>query len=106
MKGVHPIFWPDGSATNPPIKEIGPSIVFEAAFHAEQGVDAHRSRVFGSCAGPIHAEPCRPRTATLGTPKSDTAPKRKTEFTKKRETHSHERAALARVSASQYRSSA
>ena len=65
MKGVHPIFWLDGRATNPPIEEIGPSIVFEAAFHAEQGVNICRSRVFGSRAGPIHAEPCRLRDRDL-----------------------------------------
>ena len=65
MKGVHPIFWPDGRATNPPIEEIGPSIVFEAAFHVEQGVGARRSRVFGSRLGSIHAEPCRPRDRDL-----------------------------------------
>ena len=61
MKGVHPTFWPDGSAASPPIEEIGPSIAFEAAFHAEHGVGARRSQVFGSRSGTIHAEPCRPR---------------------------------------------
>ena len=105
MKGVHPIFWLDGRATNPPIEEIGPSHVFKTAFHAEQGVDVCRSRVFGSRAGPIHAEPCRLRPQPSER-RNRTPPRRKTEFTKKRETHSHERAALARVSASQYRSSA
>ena len=61
MKGVHPTFWPDGSAASPPFEEVGPTHVFEAAFHAEHGVGARRSQVFGSRSGPIHAEPCRPR---------------------------------------------
>ena len=31
-------FWSDGSATNPPIKEFSPTIVFDAAFEGGQSV--------------------------------------------------------------------
>ena len=31
MKGVHPIFWPDGNATNPPIEEVGPTHCFRGS---------------------------------------------------------------------------
>ena len=55
-----------------------PSIALAPAFR----------RSLAAARGPIHAEPCAPWVATLGMPKSDTAPKRKTDFTKKvRRTH-------------------
>ncbi len=38
-RGVHPIFWLCGcGAASPPIEEVGPAPVFEAAFDGEHGV--------------------------------------------------------------------
>ena len=57
--------------------------VFKATSDAKQRVGARRSCVFGSRPG---TNPCRTvhtAVASLGMPKSDTAPKRKTDFTKK-----------------------
>ena len=34
--GVHPIYWSDGSATNPPFDEFSPKIVFDAAFEGDR----------------------------------------------------------------------
>ena len=50
---MHPIFWLCGcGAASPPIKEVGPAHVFEAAFDGEHGVGARfrptASRLFAS----------------------------------------------------------
>ena len=36
--GCIPFLWPSVGATNPPIKEVGPTIVFDTAFDSEQSV--------------------------------------------------------------------
>ena len=54
--GVVHIFGSSGcNAASPPIEEVGPAPVFEAAFDGEQGVGTRRLRVFGNCPG---IEPC------------------------------------------------
>ena len=70
-------------ATSPPFVEVGPTHVFVAASDAEQSVGERRSQVFGSRSGTSPCGTVQAATATLGKPKSDTAPKRKTDFTKK-----------------------
>ncbi len=45
---VHPFFWADGRATNPPIKKFSPAIVLNAAFEIDQSVaPAFGQRHFG-----------------------------------------------------------
>jgi len=63
--------------------KVGPTHVFVAASDAEQSVGERRSQVFGSRSWTSPCGTVQAATATLGTPKSDTAPKRKTDFTKK-----------------------
>ena len=41
LPGCVSFFWSDGcGATGPPVEEVGPSVVFDAAFGGEQGVGA------------------------------------------------------------------
>ena len=83
LGGSH-VFWSGGcDATSPPFVEVGPTHVFVAASDAEQSVGERRSQVFGSRSGTSPCGTVQAATATLGKPKSDTAPKRKTDFTKK-----------------------
>ena len=50
--GVVHIFGSSGcNAASPPIEEVGPAPVFEAAFDGERGVGARSSQVFGNRPG-------------------------------------------------------
>ena len=52
VSGVVHFFGSSGcNAASPPIEEVGPAPVFEAAFDGEQGVGARSSQVFGNRPG-------------------------------------------------------